>query len=218
MAVVNGLKKRYGAETVFADLSLSVNPGETLVVKGANGAGKTTLLNIISGVERADEGTISIDGREVEGPTTYVPPAARRVGYVFQALLLFPHMTVYENVAYSLKATDRPAGQVRERVRGLLQMLGIIDLEGKKPPVLSGGQAQRVALARALAPEPKLLLLDEPFSALDVGTRGPLRTEFRSLFRRLQTASIMVTHDPEEAAVMGDRIAELSGGKFVPLT
>lgn len=190
---------------VSAVLDVSLAPGSILVLFGPSGAGKTTILRQIAGLERPDTGTIRFDGEVWCDLRQWRAPQQRRVGVVFQAPTLFPHLTVGENIRYGVKG-----GQTVEE---LATLLGVADLENRLPRELSGGQAHRVALARALAPEPRLLLLDEPFAALDAPTRFRLRKEVRSLLHKTGTPAVLVTHDRAEALAMGDLVAVVIDGR-----
>jgi thiamine transport system ATP-binding protein len=203
------LTKRFGPVTAVEDLSLTVESGELVALVGPSGCGKTTTLRLIAGFEQPDEGEITLDGQSIVS----LPPEARRVGIVFQNYALFPHMSVTQNVAYGLKFLKRPV-DVRRRVRELLELVDLVGLEHRKPAELSAGQQQRVALARALAPEPQVLLLDEPLSALDVQLRVRLRIEIKRLQRRLGITTLYVTHDQEEALAIADRVAVMSEGQL----
>ncbi|MHC4563641.1 MAG: ABC transporter ATP-binding protein [Planctomycetota bacterium] len=188
----------------LADVSLTVSPGEYVAVLGPSGVGKTVLLELVAGLRRADAGTILLDGHDI----TTAPPDRRPISIVHQDYALFPHMTVARNIAYGLRAAGNHA-PARQRVDDLAAMLDITPLLERSPTELSGGEQQRVALARALAIQPKVLLLDEPLSALDANVRAQLRGELRRINRELGTAFIHVTHDPEEAMALGDRVAVL---------
>ncbi len=192
---------------VCQGVDLEILPGELLVLLGPNGAGKTTLLNVIAGLV-GYEGSVRFDGASVDA----VPAHERRVGYVFQDLVLFPHLDVMSNVAYGLRAGRRSRHEVDERVKELFELLAISHLAGRYPAKLSGGEKQRVALARALAPHPRILLLDEPFSSLDEQTSRFLRAELRQLQRDLGTTTVIVTHDLTEAHEVADRIAVVQDG------
>jgi thiamine transport system ATP-binding protein len=207
---LSGVTKRYDGTTALDDVSLSVGDGEFFTLVGPSGCGKTTTLRLVAGFESPSAGTITVDGRDVAG----IPPERRGVGVVFQNYALFPHMSVAENVGYGLRFTDPPGGVSRgERVR---EMLALVDLEGfgdREPTALSGGQQQRVALARALAPAPRMLLLDEPLSALDAGLRERLRGQIKEIQRELGVTTLYVTHDQEEALAVSDRVAVMNGGR-----
>ncbi len=211
---LHGLRKRFGASAVLEDVDLAVRPGEFVALLGPSGSGKTTLLRIIAGLEQPDAGMVTIDGRDAAG----LAPGARRVGFVFQHYALFGSMTVFENVAFGLRVRPRRTRPTRAAIRDRVeQLLALTRLEGLGPrlPVqLSGGQRQRVALARALAVEPRLLLLDEPFGALDQAVRLELRVWLRALHDRLGLTSIFVTHDQDEAFALASRIVLLNRGRI----
>jgi molybdate transport system ATP-binding protein len=199
---------------VAVSLVRSLAPGSILVLFGPSGAGKTTVLRAVAGLMRPDRGHIRLDGRPWfdSEARRFVSPQARRVGYVAQEGALFPHLTVRANVEYGLRGV--PADERRPRVESLLQLVGARGWEERRPGELSGGQAQRVMLARALAPAPPLLLLDEPFGALDAATRRELRRELRRLLHETGTAAILVTHDRYEAMAIGDDVAIMLDGRF----
>ncbi|HEV8024655.1 MAG TPA: ABC transporter ATP-binding protein [Candidatus Nanopelagicales bacterium] len=201
----------YGGEPVVRGVSLDVDHGEFLAVLGASGSGKTTLLRSIAGYLRPTAGTITVDGENVAGPHTWVPPEKRHIGVVPQEGALFPQLDVAGNIGFGLPRRER---RTSKRVSELLEMVGLAGLEKARPDELSGGQQQRVALARALAPAPKLLLLDEPFSSLDAALRVEVRTEVHALLREIQTTSILVTHDQEEALSIADQVAVMSVGRI----
>lgn len=207
---VDGVHKRFDADPVLENVSLDVAPGEALALLGPSGCGKTTMLRIIAGLERPDQGSVRVADREVAGPGVWVPPEKRSVGLVFQDWALFPHMTVAKNVGYGLPRGERHG----ERVDDALAMVGLDGLGGRMPDTLSGGQQQRAALARALAPRPGVLLLDEPFSNLDTALRVEVRSEVHRLLHDLGITSIYVTHDQEEAFVLGDRVAVMHEGRI----
>lgn len=189
--------------------SLDVWEGSLLTLLGPSGCGKTTALRVIAGFEHAT-GTVDIRGRRVLGPETFVPPEQRRVGMVFQDYALFPHMTVERNVAYGLKGDE-----VGARVGEVLELVGLSRVGTRMPGELSGGQQQRVALARALAPEPDVILLDEPFSNLDANLRDRVRRELRSILTEARTTAVLVTHDQEEALATSDLVAVMYQGRVV---
>jgi iron(III) transport system ATP-binding protein len=205
---ITGVGKQFGSFVALRDVSLSIVEGEFVSFVGPSGCGKTTLLRAIAGLDPATTGVIRQAGREITG----LPPAARDFGIVFQSYALFPNITVARNVAYGLRGPAWPKPRVVARVDELLRLVGLAEQAPKYPAQLSGGQQQRVALARALAPEPGLLLLDEPLSALDAIVRLHLRQEIRALQRRLGVTTIMVTHDQEEAMGVSDRIVVMSRG------
>ena len=207
---VKGLEHAYEQEPVLHGVSFDAEPGESIALLGPSGCGKTTLLRLIAGLERPSAGSITIGEEEVAG-ATWVPPDRRRVGMVFQDWALFPHLSVAKNVAYGI--TKSPNKD--EEVADALQMMNLAGLEDRMPATLSGGQQQRVALARALAPRPGVLLLDEPFSNLDTNLRVEVRTEVRGLLAKLGITSIFVTHDQDEAFIVGDRVAVMREGQIV---
>ncbi|GIV65676.1 MAG: ABC transporter ATP-binding protein [Chloroflexota bacterium] len=204
------LEKAYPAQPAVRDVTFHANEGEILAVVGPSGCGKTTTLRLIAGFERPDRGEIRMQGRLLSNEQTFVPPEKRQIGVVFQDYALFPHLTVYENVAFGLRR--QPPQEVNQRVSEMLDLVGLIHLAKRMPHELSGGERQRVALARALAPRPQVLLLDEPFSSLDMDLRLKLREEVRRLLKGLQLTAVFVTHDQEEALFMGDRLAVMNQG------
>lgn len=214
---LRGLTRRFGTVAALDDISFSVRQGEFLALLGPSGSGKTTLLRVLAGLDAPDSGDVAIGGRDMVG----VPVQARRVGVVFQHYALFRHMTVFENVAFGLRVRprhERPAeAEIARRVRALLELVQIGELERRHPGQISGGQRQRVALARALAIEPSLLLLDEPFGALDAQVRRDLRRWLRDLHDRLGITSILVTHDQHEAMEMADRVAVMDRGRIAQI-
>ena len=209
---IEGVSKDYGAEKAVEELSLSVNDGELLTLLGPSGCGKTTTLRMIAGLEAPSEGTITIAGETVtgDGDGAFRKPEERDVGIVFQDYALFPHLTVAENIAFGLDDLDEEATDAR--VAELLELVDLEAHEEKMPSQLSGGQQQRVALARSLAPEPDVLLLDEPFSNLDVRLRVEMREEVRRILKRAGVTAISVTHDQEEALSISDRVAIMNDG------
>jgi spermidine/putrescine transport system ATP-binding protein len=198
-----------GAVQALADVSLDIRDNEFFTLLGPSGCGKTTLLRIIAGFEQLTGGQVFLFGDEIED----LPPNRRPVNTVFQHYALFPHMTVAENVAFALRRLKRPADEIRARVEEMLALVKMDALAGRRPTQLSGGQQQRVALARALAPHPKVLLLDEPLSALDLKLRQAMRVELKQLQEETGITFIFVTHDQEEALTMSDRIAVMSDGE-----
>ncbi|MBI4308194.1 MAG: ABC transporter ATP-binding protein [Chloroflexi bacterium] len=204
------LTKGFGQVVAVQGIDLDVEVGSFLALLGPSGCGKTTLLRLIAGFEVPDSGAVEIGGRPVVGPGLFVPPEKRRVGIIFQDYALFPHLTVAENIAYGI-----PRGAEREtRVQQLLALTGLAGLGSRMPHELSGGQQQRVALARSLAPNPQLLLLDEPFSNLDPGLRAQVRAEVKEILTVAGATAIFVTHDQEEAMLLGDRVAVMNQGRL----
>lgn len=207
---LSNLTKRFGSFTALQDISLQVEEGEFLCFVGPSGCGKTTLLRLLAGLETVDEGRVLQRGRDV----TMLPPAGRDFGIVFQSYALFPNLTVARNVAYGLEGKGLSRAGIEARVQEMLTLVGLPDQATKYPSQISGGQQQRVALARALAPEPGLLLLDEPLSALDAKERDRLRHEIREVQTRLGLTTVMVTHDQDEALQMADRIVVMNAGRI----
>ncbi len=211
---VKNLSRRFGQFRALDDVSLRIDTGELVGLLGPSGCGKTTLLRIIAGLETADSGQVLFNGED----TTYVDVRRRQVGFVFQHYALFRHMSVFENVAFGLRVkprTERPSeAQIREKVQSLLELVQLDWLADRYPSQLSGGQRQRIALARALAVEPRVLLLDEPFGALDAKVRKELRRWLRRLHDDLHIASIFVTHDQEEALEVSDRVVLMNAGRI----
>ena len=209
-----GLKKRFRAVTAVDGVDLCVRAGGTTAVVGASGCGKTTLLRLIAGFETLDDGSLSVSGKVVADGRTFVPPHRREVGYVAQDGALFPHLTVGQNIAYGLRRGMRSA-EGRRRVEHLLQTVSLDPAYlSRRPDQLSGGQQQRVALARALARSPALMLLDEPFSALDTGLRVATRRAVASVLADAEVTTLLVTHDQEEALSIADQIAVMRDGRF----
>jgi iron(III) transport system ATP-binding protein len=207
---LSGIRKTFGAFTALGGIDLDIHRGEFVCFLGPSGCGKTTLLRIIAGLEVQTAGRIDQAGRDI----SRLPPAERDYGIVFQSYALFPNLTVAQNVAYGLVNRRTPRAEVDARVKELVALVGLPGSEGKVPAQLSGGQQQRIALARALATKPGLLLLDEPLSALDAIVRVHLRSEIRSLQRKLGVTTIMVTHDQEEALSVADRIVVMNAGSI----
>jgi ABC-type Fe3+/spermidine/putrescine transport system ATPase subunit len=201
--------KRFGSTLAADDLSLEVKRGEFFTFLGPSGSGKSTILRMVAGLERPDSGRIQIDGRDVSG----TPPWNRNLGMMFQQYAIFPHMSVAENVGYGLRVRNIGAENRSKRVEEMLQLVGLAGMGSKDPTLLSGGEQQRVALARALAPEPKILLLDEPLSALDERIRRTMQKELKRVHTQTRTTFLYVTHDQEEALTMSDRIAVVNSGR-----
>ena len=201
--------KRFDATTVVDDVSLEIGAGEFVCLLGPSGCGKSTLLRIIGGFEAPSEGTILIDGERID----QLPPNRRPTGMVFQSHALWPHMTVYGNIAFGLRLRRLSSAAIREKIAKVIGLVGLEGLEKRHPNELSGGQQQRVAIARSLVLEPKILLMDEPLSSLDAHLRVRLRDEIHAIQRRLGITTIFVTHDQEEALTLADRIVVLNRGR-----
>lgn len=212
---ISSLTKSFGAQEILKQLSLEVATKEFVSVLGSSGSGKTTLLRLIAGFESPDTGEILISGKPVASKDVFVVAQARRVGYVPQDAALFPHLNVFENIAFGLKGLSKEAKT--SRVRALLDLVQMSAFENAESSSLSGGQKHRVALARALAPEPELILLDEPFSALDAELRGRIRDDVREVLNKTGSTTILVTHDQEEALSIADRVALLRDGNFAQI-
>ena len=206
---VTNVYKNFGETSVLKDVSLEIPSGSLTALLGPSGGGKTTLLRVIAGLEQADEGRVEIDGVEA----TALPPQRRGVGFVFQHYAAFKHMTVEKNVAFGLSIRKRPKDEINARVRELLELVHLEQFAGRYPAQLSGGQRQRMALARALAVEPKVLLLDEPFGALDAQVRKELRAWLRRLHDQVHVTTVFVTHDQEEAMEVADEIVVVADGE-----
>ncbi|WP_290647812.1 ABC transporter ATP-binding protein [Aquisalimonas sp.] len=213
---VEGVSRAFGAQSAVAGVDLTVCPHEVVCLLGPSGCGKTTLLRIAAGLETLQEGEVAIDGQTVAAPGRHpVPPERRNVGLVFQDSALFPHLSVADNIGFGL--SERSGRARRERVFALLKQLRIAQFADSFPHTLSGGQQQRVALARALAPAPRLMLLDEPFSSLDARLRNQIRDDTLHVLKDSGTGTLLVTHDPEEALFMADRIALMRDGRIVQM-
>lgn len=208
---VRDLTVRYGDVVAVDDVRLEVKRGSLTALVGESGCGKTTLLRAIAGFEEPVSGRVLLDGVEVAGPGTWIPPEKRQVGMVFQEGALFPHLTVGKNVRYGLTGRADAAN----RARGALELVGLADLADRYPDELSGGQQQRVALARALAPSPRVVLLDEPFANLDASLRQRVRQEVRSILERAGATGVLVTHDQEEALSVADTVAVMQAGHIL---
>ena len=209
MIQVQGATKRYGDFAALDDVSVDVPDRSLTALLGPSGSGKSTLLRVIAGLEQPDAGRIELDGDDV----TQVPPQRRGIGFVFQHYAAFKHMTVRDNVAFGLTIRKRPRAEVDARVDELLGVVGLSGFHARYPSQLSGGQRQRMALARALAVEPRLLLLDEPFGALDANVRAELRSWLRRLHEEVPVTTVLVTHDQEEAMEVADRVVVMNGGR-----
>lgn len=207
---LKALNKAYGEQQALRSLNLDIQNGEFLTLLGPSGCGKTTLLRLLSGFETPDSGQILLNGKDI----THLAPEQRHLNLVFQNYALFPHMSVYENIAFGLQCQKRPKTEIKERVETMMQRVQIAEFAERKPHQLSGGQQQRVAIARAAVNEPLVLLLDEPFSALDYHLRKNMRIELKSLQRRLKITFIFVTHDQEEALSMSDRVVVMNRGRI----
>jgi len=206
---IRGVSKYFGSIAALQDINIDIHPGEIFALLGPSGCGKSTLLRVISGFEFPTEGELLLDGEAM----TDVPPNKRPINMVFQSYAVFPHMSVADNVAYGLKMENRPAAEIAERVSEALEQVHLSDLAQRMPDQLSGGQRQRVALARALIKKPRVLLLDEPLSALDAKLRDAMRLELVKLQETVGVTFVIVTHDQSEAMAMADRIAVLHSGR-----
>ncbi len=209
MVQLRGVNKRFGDYVALRDVDFEIREGEFMTFLGPSGCGKTTCLRIISGFETPTSGEVLIGGQNV----TFDPPYRRDVNQVFQSYALFPHLTIYENIAFGLRMKGVPSAEVKSRVDRVVEMTSLGEFVQRRPAQMSGGQRQRVALARAIVCEPKVLLLDEPLSALDAKLRNQMRIELKQLQKRLGITFIFVTHDQEEALTMSDRIAVMNRGQ-----
>lgn len=205
-----GIQKSFDGKTVISDLSLTINNGEFLTLLGPSGCGKTTVLRMIAGLETVDTGAIHLEDHDI----TQMPAEQRHINTVFQSYALFPHMTVFDNVAFGLRMQKTPAAEISPRVMDALKMVQLESFAQRKPHQLSGGQQQRVAIARAVVNKPRLLLLDESLSALDYKLRKQMQNELKALQRKLGITFVFVTHDQEEALTMSDRIVVMRDGKI----
>ena len=210
MITVAGARKNYGSFAALDDVSLDIPAGSLTALLGPSGSGKSTLLRSIAGLEALDSGQVVIDGKDV----TSVPPQKRGIGFVFQHYAAFKHMSVRDNVAFGLTIRKRPKREIDRKVDELLEIVGLAGFQHRYPAQLSGGQRQRMALARALAVDPGVLLLDEPFGALDAKVRADLRRWLRRLHDEVHVTTVLVTHDQEEALDVSDRIAVLNAGRI----
>jgi spermidine/putrescine transport system ATP-binding protein len=209
MLELRQVSKRFGSHEALKDASFTINAGEFMTFLGPSGCGKTTCLRLISGFDTPSSGRIFIDGKDV----TFDPPYRRDVNQVFQSYALFPHLTIHENIAFGLRMKRVAPADIARRVERVVQMTSLGEFVNRKPASLSGGQRQRVALARAIVCEPKVLLLDEPLSALDAKLRNQMRVELKQLQKKLGITFVYVTHDQEEALTMSDRIAVINDGR-----
>ncbi len=212
---IERLSKRYGAVAAVRDFSLEIGDHEFVTLLGPSGCGKTTILRLLAGFLRPDAGVIRVGGTTLSSPEGVVPPERRGMGMVFQSYAVWPHKTVYENVAFGLTVRKVPKPEARRRVARVLELVGLAGLEDRYPGQLSGGQQQRVALARSLVVEPGILLLDEPLSNLDAKLRERMRWELKDLQRRTGITFVYVTHDQAEAMALSDRIAVLHAGELL---
>ena len=212
---IRQLTKNFQNHAILQNISLTLGKGEILFVIGASGCGKTTLLRCLAGFEQPDSGEISLYGRTIYSENTNLPVRERRLGYVVQEGVLFPHLTVYRNIAYGLGNGKGKTAQERQRIEAMMTLTGISELSNRHPHELSGGQQQRVALARALAPDPELILLDEPFSALDEQLRRQIREDMIAALRANGKSAVFVSHDREEALQYADRIAVMKQGRIL---
>jgi ABC-type Fe3+/spermidine/putrescine transport system ATPase subunit len=216
---LEGITKRFGKIAAVDDLSLSIRKGEIFTLLGPSGCGKTTTLRLIAGLEHPDSGLISLAGRVIVDVARgiFTSPNKRNMGMVFQSYAIWPHKSVFENIAYPLRVRGLHGQKVSERVGRVLEMVGLAGFEKRRGPELSGGQQQRVALARALVYQPDILLLDEPFSNLDAKLREQMRFQLKSLLREIEVSVVLVTHDQIEALSLSDRVALMDGGSVVQL-
>ena len=210
---LKGVSRRFGSVAALDGVSFDILPGEIVCLVGHSGCGKSTLLRTISGVEKIDGGSVVLAGTTVSGAEGFVEPENRNVGFMFQDYALFPHLTARQNIGFGLKGMSRK--DAAARVDDIISRLGIGALAERYPHMLSGGEQQRIALARALAPQPRILLMDEPFSNLDRGLRDTIRRETLTLLRQLGTTAIVVTHDPEEALAIGDKVVLMHKGRVI---
>lgn len=212
---LSGVTKRFDKKAVVTGVDLTVRHGEFLALLGPSGCGKTTLLRMIAGLERPTSGEIRIGADIVASRTAFIPPEERKLGMVFQSYALWPHMTVFENVAFALRVKGMRGKVLETRVMSALEAVGLADFASRKPVHISGGQRQRTALARCLAMEPRLILLDEPLANLDANLRGTMQKEFRRLHKETGTTFVFVTHDQHEAMALSDRVAVMHEGAMM---
>jgi iron(III) transport system ATP-binding protein len=212
---IAGADKTLGGRLVLSDVTLEVEPCEFVAILGPSGCGKTTLLRLIAGFETLDRGTIALGGRPVSGPALHVPPERRNIGIVFQSFALWPHMTVAENVGYSLRVARVPRVERETRIADALAKVDLVGLHDRRPAQLSGGQRQRVALARCLVARPDVILLDEPLANLDVHLRAAMEEEFARFHATAGATTLYVTHDQAEAMALADRVAVIQDGRLI---
>lgn len=217
---IRGLQRRFGSSLAVDGLDLEIQPGEFLTILGPSGCGKTTTLRMIAGLDRSDGGRIALGDRVVDETTSgiFVAPERRSIGMVFQSYAIWPHMTVFDNVAYPLVVRRRPRAEIQKRVMESLRIVNLERFADRPAPALSGGQQQRVAIARAIVFEPAVLLMDEPLSNLDARLRDAMRLELRALQQRLGITTVYVTHDQDEAMSLSDRIVVMEAGKILQLS
>jgi iron(III) transport system ATP-binding protein len=212
--VIADVVKRHGSNTILNSVSLALEPGKIVSILGPSGCGKTTLLRCVAGLEELTSGSILIDGQCVAGPGVWIPPERRNIGLVFQSYALWPHLTVFDNIALGLRIRKTAKAAIAERVEAVLSKLELDGLARRYPAQLSGGQQQRVAVGRAIVLEPKILLFDEPLSNLDARIRERVRGELHDLLRKLSITTVYVTHDKAEAMAISDRIVVMRGGNI----
>ena len=216
---LRGLSKRLGSHPAIGDVSLEIPEGAFVVIEGPSGCGKTTLLRLIAGLETPDSGDVWLDGRHASGTgRILVPPHERGIGFVFQDLALWPHMSVHGNLAFVLESSGRRKPEREMRIRQTLDLVHAEPLAGRYPHQLSGGEQQRVAIARALVAQPRLLLMDEPLSSLDPGSRSALRDQLRRLQRTAGVTTLYVTHDRQDAEVLADVAVEMRSGSIIRIS
>ncbi len=213
MLELRHIDQHYGGRLLLQDINLQVAPGEVVALLGPSGSGKSTLLKIVAGLQAPDAGSVWFDGRDI----THLPPERRGFALMFQDFALFPHLNVLNNVAFGLIEQRTPKRDAKNQAMAMLSIFGLTDYAGRKVWSLSGGEQQRVALARALITRPRALLLDEPFSALDADLRVALRDEFKTRIRAAGMATLLVTHDEQEARAMADRAVRLAAARLLPV-